>query len=88
MDIGSLNKRAEQVSSIFNILANVVAVFGALAIVIIFVTMITGNIAVGPGIATLIGAAIYTVLVWAGIQMSSVVAGYISVRTSGQTDTP
>ena len=83
MDIASLNSRAERVSTIFNILANVVAVLGGLITVVLFFTAFSSSVNTAAGLAGAVGAAIYTVLAWAAIQLSSLVAGYIHAPTMG-----
>ena len=82
MDSVSLNKRAMQVSTIFNVLATIVLVLGAIGAIGVLITIFTSDIAVGSGIALILGVVAYTILIWAGIQLSSIVAGYIAVRTA------
>jgi uncharacterized membrane protein len=79
MDISNLNRRAERVSDIFHLLAMLVAVVGGFAAVVAIVSAITSGL--GERVVWGIGIAIYTVLAWAAIQLSSLVAGYIHSRT-------
>lgn len=90
VDGASISRRARRVSSIFNVLATVVLVIGVIAAVGVLVAAIAeGGDAAGIGLGVLytIGIGIYVILIWAGIQLSSVVAGYIHVRTQDQ-DSP
>ena len=82
MDSVSLNKRAIQVSTIFNVLATIVLVLGAIGAIGVLITIFSSDLAVGSGIALILGVVAYTILIWAGIQLSSIVAGYIAVRTA------
>jgi uncharacterized oligopeptide transporter (OPT) family protein len=85
MDIGSLNRRAARVSGIFNVLANFVVVLGGIGIVIALIAAFAsgnGGSGVATGLLLAVGIAIYVVLIWAGIQLSSLVAGYIYTRTT------
>ena len=82
MDTVSLHKRANQVSAIFNVLATIVLVLGALGAIGVLVAMFGSDTSIGASIALLIGVVAYTILIWAGIQLSSIVAGYIAVRTT------
>ena len=88
METSSLNRRALRVSTIFNVLTTVVLVLGGIAAVISFFAGIAISDNTGAGIVVgllyAIIAVIYAGLLWAGIQLSSLVAGYIYTRTKDE----
>ena len=89
VDVASISRRASRVSSIFNVLATVVLVVGVIAAVGVLVATFAAGDADGVvlGVLYAVGIGIYVVLVWAGIQLSSVISGYIHVRTQNQAST-
>ena len=85
MDVSSLNRRAERVSDIFNALAIVVAIIGGLTVVLLVISSFSSDVDTLTGLGFALAAAVYTVLAWAGVQLSSLVSGYIYAKTtSGQ----
>ena len=84
MDIASISRRASRVSTIFNVLATIVLIFGAIGAVVAVVSAFVagdGAAEIAQGLLIAIGIVVYVILIWAGIQLSSVIAGYIHVRT-------
>lgn len=78
--------RAETVSRIFRTLATVVIVFGALFVLGGLITWVTvwfdrGFGDAWPALLAALAAVVYTALAWAGITLSSVVAGYIALKS-------
>jgi hypothetical protein len=91
----AIQSKAAKVARIFDILATVVLVMGALGIAVAGLTGVIGmftadTFSEGLGILLLaavwgVGVAIYTALIWASITLSTIVAGYISARIPAQT---
>jgi hypothetical protein len=92
MDETTLHKNADRVARIFNALSIFVLVVGALVAIAV---LIGGFAAAGMsrgggstiagifgGIVAALGVLIYTLIAWAGVQLSALIAGYIKVRTS------
>jgi uncharacterized membrane protein (UPF0136 family) len=88
MDIDTIHRNADRVSSIFNALAMFVLVIGTVVALLALVGGFVGafNSDSGPsiisGIALALLIAVYTAITWAGVQLSALVAGYIKVRTA------
>jgi hypothetical protein len=89
MDITTLHKNADRVSSIFNALSIFVLIIGGLgALVVLIAGFATAGSSDAPFVAILGGligalvAGIYTAITWAGVQLAAVIAGYVKVRTS------
>ena len=84
MDIATIHKNADRVSSIFNGLAMFVLVIGiiAAALVLIGGIMNEDGTAILQGIAAALVILVYTAITWAGVQLAALVAGYIRVRTT------
>lgn len=83
----SLRRRAAVVATILDVLASLACVVGALASVALVVLGALGRLPVDAGLGSLLlglaGAAavvVCTALVWAGLSLATVVAGYIAVR--------
>ena len=82
----NVSNRAAAVSRIFKILATVVLIIGALSVIGGLITWLAVLFDRGigdswPALVAAIAAAIYTALAWAGITLSSVVAGYIALKS-------
>lgn len=73
-----VHKRAVMVSRIFDILAWVVLVAGGVGVLVSLISMFSDFLA---GFLLLLATVVYTALVWAGVSLSTVVAGYIASRT-------
>jgi uncharacterized membrane protein HdeD (DUF308 family) len=78
--------RAEAVSRIFRTLATVVVVVGALFILGGLITWLSVLFDRGfgdawPALFAVLGAVVYTAVAWAGVTLSSVVAGYIALKS-------
>lgn len=76
----NLSNRARMVSNIFDILAWFVLVVGGLITFFSVIAAVTGD-DVMYGLMFSVGLAAYTVVSWAGIQLASLVAGYIENRS-------
>lgn len=72
--------RAQLVALIFNILAWVVLVLGALSAVFLFFGFLMEDEA-GTAILVTGLTLVYTAVSWAGVQLASLVAGYIAHRS-------
>jgi hypothetical protein len=92
MDETTLHKNADRVAKIFNALSIFVLVVGALVAIAVLIgglaaagmTRGGGSTIAGifGGIVGAIGVVIYTLIAWAGVQLSALIAGYIKVKTS------
>jgi hypothetical protein len=88
MDIATIHKNADRVSSIFNALAMFVLVIGTIVAILVLVGGFIGAFSsdtggsIISGIAAALVIGVYTAITWAGVQLSALVAGYIKVRTS------
>lgn len=76
----NLSTRARLVSNIFDILAWVVLIAGGL-VTVASVIAAFGSDNVFGGLMLSAGIAAYTVVSWAGVQLASLVAGYIEGRS-------
>ncbi len=71
--------RADRIANFFNVLAILAAIFGSIAtVVVLFGTAADGD--AGAALIAALVVAIYTVMAWAWLNLTSVIAGYISVR--------
>jgi hypothetical protein len=82
----NVSKRAAAVSRIFGILATVVLIVGVLFIAGGIVTWLSilfdrGLGDAWPALFAVLGAIVYTALAWAGVTLSSVVAGYVALKS-------
>lgn len=87
-DRDRLTARAGAVSGIYQTIASVVIILGALGIIAGFVQSVAnadGDWFVGIMAGILVGLviAVYVVVAWAGVQMFALVAGYIHHRSKG-----
>lgn len=92
MDEATLHKNADRVAAIFNALSIFVLIVGALAAIVVLISgFLAGGLGRGGGsmIAGIMGGivgalaiAVYTLIAWAGVQLSALVAGYIKVKTA------
>lgn len=77
--INDFTVRAKMVSNIFNILGWAVLILGGLVTLISVISALTSDDVV-MGLVLSAGVAVYTVVSWAGVQLGSLVAGYIAQR--------
>lgn len=87
MERSRLHERAGAVSGIYNTIATVVILVGILAMVAGFIQAIAADddlfIGIMAGLLVALVVLVWTVVAWAGVQMFSLVAGYIHDRTRG-----
>lgn len=88
----AIRSKATKVARIFDILATVVLIVGALGVVTTSLLGVVGLFSDDGGFGTLlialasaVGIAIYTALTWAGITLATIVAGYIAERSGTPT---
>lgn len=90
MDNSNLRSRASRASSFFNSLATTVLVLGVLFAIGAFIKgMKMADSAVDGiiyGVMWVLGAALFVAVVWSAIKVSSLIAGYISVRLGNGSD--
>lgn len=88
MDKSSLAARSGAVSGIFQTIATVVLILGLLAIIAGFIQTIAAAdeffVGIMAGILAGFVILVYTVVAWAGVQLFSLVAGYIGLRANGE----
>jgi uncharacterized membrane protein HdeD (DUF308 family) len=82
----NVSSRAATVSRIFGTLATVVLIVGVLFFIGGVVTWLTVLFDRGfgdswPALLASLGVLVYTALAWAGVTLSSVVAGYIALKS-------
>jgi hypothetical protein len=74
----NVHVRAVFVARIFDVLAWVILVVGALAALSGIIYLFSSGV---EGLFIFFVAIVYTVLAWAGVSLAAVVAGYIAQRT-------
>lgn len=82
-------RRAGAAARIFDVLAWLVAVVGVIGAVVAFFSayqVTDGFEAFLLGVAWAVGALLYTALLWAGVTLSTAVAGYIANRSLKRAD--
>lgn len=88
----AIRSKATKVARIFDILATVVLIIGALGIAAMAFSGVVGLFSDDGGLGALVialagavGVAIYTALTWAGITLATIIAGYIAERSGTPT---
>lgn len=90
MDRNDLATRAGAVSGIYQTIATVVIILGALGVIAGFIQTIAAAdevfVGIMAGILVALVIAVYVVIAWAGVQMFALVAGYIGLRSRGDVE--